>query len=254
MLHAFLDGAVFGTTSGEGPTKVVLLHGWRRTREDFSTVAALLAAQGVAAVALDLPGFGASPPPTSPGGARAYAQMLTPLADELASRDGPTVLVGHSFGGRVAACLAASNPRAVAGIVLSGVPLIRSAMPHARPSRRYQVIRTAARCHLVSASRLEAARRRYGSADYRAATGVMRDVLVALVGESYEAELAAIRCDVALVWGAQDTTVPVAVAHRAVELVASGALEVLDGVGHLVPTEVPEALCAAAIRLVRSSS
>jgi len=33
---------------------------------------------------------------------------------------------------------------------------------------------------------LEAARQKYGSRDYRDATGVMRDVLVASVNESYE--------------------------------------------------------------------
>ena len=47
------------------------------------------------------------------------------------------------------------------------------------------------RAGLVSEQRLDRARNRFGSADYRAAEGVMRSVLVEAVGESYEAELVA---------------------------------------------------------------
>jgi pimeloyl-ACP methyl ester carboxylesterase len=242
VLQAFLDGALFGTSSGEGPPRAVLLHGWRRSHEDFDELAKSLSASGVAALAVDLPGFGATPAPTEARGARGYATGLAPLLESIAAESGPPVLVGHSFGGRVAVCAAAQRPETVAGLVLCGVPLVRSVMPSSRTSRRYRAIRLAARAGVLSDARLEAARRRYGSADYRAASGVVRDVLVATVAESYEAELEALRCPVALVWGAEDTTAPVRVAEAATALVPQATLEVLGGVGHLVPTEAPEPL------------
>jgi pimeloyl-ACP methyl ester carboxylesterase len=254
VLRAFLDGAVFGTTTGDGVPSVLLLHGWRRTHEDFDQVAAELEGQGVGSVALDLPGFGATPPPAAAMGARGYAAQLADLVESVASSGAPPVLVGHSFGGRVAVCLAAARPDVVAGVVLSGVPLVRSSMPRARTSRRYRMIRAAARLGIVSERRLEAARRRYGSSDYRAATGVVRDVLVATVSESYEAELASLSCPVALVWGGEDTTVPLEGARAAQRLVPSATLEVLDGVGHLVPIEAPERLAAAALTMLRGTT
>ena len=253
MLQAYLDGALFGASSGQGDARVVLLHGWRRTHEDFARVAVDLSSRGVAAVAIDLPGFGATPPPEAATGARGYAALLAPLVERLAAASGPPVLVGHSFGGRVATCLAARYPETVGGLVLSAVPLIRSEMPASTPSARYRLVRTAARYHLVSPRRLEAARRRHGSSDYRAASGVVRGVLVATVSESYEDELRALRCGVALVWGALDTTTPPRVARAAAELVHGATLEVLDGVGHLVPTEAPEPLAAAAASLLEGS-
>ena len=82
-------------------------------------------------------------------------------------------------------------------------------------SPRYRAVRLARRLRLVPEGTLEQARRRHGSADYRAATGVMRQVLVRVVGESYEEELSAVACPVHLVWGAEDRVVPVAVAERA---------------------------------------
>jgi pimeloyl-ACP methyl ester carboxylesterase len=253
VLQAFLDGAVFGTSSGTGPPRAVLLHGWRRSHEDFVGLAASLASSGVATLAIDLPGFGATPAPAVPSGARGYAAQLAPLVAELAAPTGPLVLVGHSFGGRVAVCIAAARPDVVAGLVLSGVPLVRSEMPSSRPSRRYRAIRLAARTGLVPPSRLEAARRRYGSADYRAATGVVRDVLVATVAETYEQELTALRCPVALVWGAEDTTAPVRVACAAQACCPQASLELLEGVGHLVPTEAPERLADAVVAQLRGA-
>lgn len=250
MLRAYLGGAVFGTTEGSGPPSTVLLHGWRRSSADFVGVAAELARNDRSSVALDLPGFGATPAPPSPMGARGYAELLAPVLEELIGSGKPPLLVGHSLGGRVATCVAAQHPELVGGLVLTGVPLLRSAMPASSPSTRYRWWRTAARWHLVSPARLEAARRRYGSADYAAAQGVMRGVLVEMVAESYEAELAALRCPVALVWGDRDETAPLAIAIDAQRLVPGASLEVLEGIGHLVPTDAPAQLAASTLSLL----
>lgn len=253
MLTSFCDGAVFGVAAGDGPPRALLLHGWRRTHADFGAIAALLAQAGISSVALDLPGFGSTPPPATAMGARGYADVVAPLVSSMREEAGACIVVGHSFGGRVAACLAAAHPDAVAALVLSGVPLVRSAIPQARSSRRYRAVRAAARAHLVPARTLEQARRRHGSEDYRVATGVMRDVLVATVAESYEPELERIECPVSMVWGALDTTAPLATAQAGLRLCRSATLEVLDGVGHLVPTEAAEALAGAVARAVRGA-
>ncbi len=250
MLRSYLDGAVFGTTAGDGPVRALLLHGWRRSSEDFAGVAAALADGGLSSLSVDLPGFGASPAPSEPMGARGYATLLAPLVEGLADGTGAPVVVGHSFGARVSVCLAAARPDLVAGLVLTGAPLVRGELPRGRPSPAYRAIRAAARLGLVSDGRLEAARRRHGSADYRAATGVVRDVLVRTVTESYDDELRALRCPVALVWGAEDTAAPLRVARAIDAMVPQATLEVLEGVGHLVPTEAPGALVAATATLV----
>ncbi len=221
-----------------GPAAPVLaLHGWGRSRHDWARVLAV-----TGGLALDLPGFGAAPPPAAPMGAEGYAEAVAPVFGAL---DGPVVVVGHSFGGRVAVHLAARRPEAVAGLVLAGVPLVRLSGTRPRVAPGYRAVRLARRLRLISEATLERARHRYGSADYRAATGVMREVLVRVVGESYEEQLAALACPVHLVWGAADWLVPPAVAERARDLLAAGTLTLLPVVGHDVPAEAPEALAAA---------
>ncbi len=243
MLKALGDGTLFGETFGEGPVRVIWLHGWARRGQDFTAAARELAERGIASLAIDLPGFGASPAPTRAGGARYYADLVAPAV--LDAGDG-LVLVGHSLGGRVAAVLAAEHPERFCEVILVGAPLLRAA-PGKSPWR-YRLVRALARRRLLSPARLEAARQRFGSPDYRAASGVLRDVLVTMVAESYEDELARLAAPVHLVWGANDTEVRVDLARRALTLVQSPArLTVLEGVGHLVPTESPEALIRAVL-------
>ncbi|MFI5035924.1 MAG: alpha/beta fold hydrolase [Acidimicrobiales bacterium] len=243
MLQAFDDGRLFGEAYGEGPLQVIWLHGWGRRGQDFARAAGQLAADGVASVALDLPGFGASPAPARAGGARAYADVVT--AAWASTGAGPVVLVGHSFGGRVATVVAGAHPEVVRSLVLTGTPLVRRA-PAVRSPWPYRARRALHARHLLSDRAMESARQRYGSRDYRAATGVMRDVLVATVNESYEEEMARVRVPVRLLWGADDTEVPVEVAERARAAFDAGAtLAVLAGVAHFVPTEAPDQLAAA---------
>jgi pimeloyl-ACP methyl ester carboxylesterase len=153
--------------------------------------------------------------------------------------------VGHSFGGRVATVLAATAPDRVGALVLCGVPLLRDARAATAP-RGYRVVRWLHRRGALSDARLEAARQRYGSTDYRRASGAMREVLVASVNEDYRDELARLRLPVALVWGERDDVVAPSVARRAADLIGPSArVTILAGVGHLVPTEAPEDLVRA---------
>ena len=240
VLRAFGDGNLFGEPHGEGPVRVVWLHGWARTSRDFDAAARLLSAAGVASVALDLPGFGSSPAPSVAGGARHYADLVAPVLERLGGD--PVVLVGHSFGGRVATVLAANRPELVATLVLTGVPLLREA-PSRRSPRGYRLIRWLRTRGVISEQRMERARQRYGSFDYRHASGVVRDVLVATVNEGYENELSRLSVPVVMCWGRDDLEVPLRIAEHALTRVSgSSSLRILDNVGHLVPTSAPDAL------------
>lgn len=235
-LRSFLQGALFAEIYGEDPPKVLALHGWGRRGNDFAIVL-----DGLSGVAPDLPGFGASPAPDHVLGAEDYADILAEILDVFHQ---PPVVVAHSFGGRVAVCLAAKHPDRVGPLILTGVPLIRLETGR-RPPLAYRIVRRLNRIGLISDRRLERAKRSRGSADYRAASGVMRDILVKVVNESYEGQLGRIQSRVHLLWGEGDRDVPVSVAETADALIADSTLEVLPGVGHFVPVEAPDALRAA---------
>lgn len=235
-LRSFVDGAIFAEVYGGDTPDILALHGWGRRGSDFARCL-----DGLSGLAPDLPGFGASPAPHQVIGADVYADMIAGLLDVFPR---PPVLVGHSFGGRIAVCLAAKHPEKVGSLVLTGAPLIRLSIAR-RPAPAYLMGRWLHRVGVISDERMERMRRNRGSADYRASTGVMRDILVKVVNESYEGQLRRITAPVHLLWGAEDAEVPVSVAEASVALLPNATLEILPGVGHMVPLEAPDALRAA---------
>jgi pimeloyl-ACP methyl ester carboxylesterase len=236
-----LPGGLVGARRGAPPARVVALHGWRRSHADFTAVL-----DGLDAVAPDLPGFGAAAPPPAAWGAAEYAEAALPLCEE----GPPVILLGHSFGGKVAVVLAAAHADRVAALVLTGTPLFRPrGEPPARTKRGHRLARRLNQSGLLSDARMERRRQRTGSDDYRTAVGVMRDVLVKSVVEvddgTFRRALERVRCPVELVWGEADTAARPSVAEEAKSLLPNANLVVLAGVGHMTPTEAPEALRAA---------
>jgi len=240
-----LPGGIFGERRGHGKVEVLALHGWGRSAQDFERVFARPALEHRTVVAVDLPGFGATPLPDFAYSTRDYADSLIPL---LESFEQPVVILGHSRGGAIALCLAAKRPDLVSGLVLTGAPLLRATSKKKSPVR-YRLIRQLAKWHLISEAKLETARRRYGSADYNNASGLLREILVKVVNESFELELGEVACPVELVWGENDTAVSVDVAHRAAAMLARSTVTVLPGIDHQTPRHAPEALAAAVERL-----
>jgi pimeloyl-ACP methyl ester carboxylesterase len=244
VLRTLAEGRLFGSVTGPEPSRVLALHGWGRTHRDFDAVIAPAGEAPLPAVVLDLPGFGASPPPPEVWGAAAYAEAVGAV---LAGMGSPVVVLGHSFGGRVALHLAVQRPDVVAALVLTGVPLLHPLGRRSRIASAYKIVRRLHRLGVVSDDRMEAARQRYGSADYKAAQGIMRQVHVRSVNETYEEQLDAVRCPVHLVWGSDDTAAPLEMVERAAARLADCDLAVYPGVGHLTPLLIPAELRAAVV-------
>jgi pimeloyl-ACP methyl ester carboxylesterase len=243
VLKSFADGHLFGRTWGSGSPSVLALHGWRRNHLDFDPVFAVPEFEDShAAMAVDLPGFGATPPPPDGWGSFQYAANLVPLFDDLAER---VTVVGHSFGGRVALHLPGLLPGRIDRLVLTGVPLLDREGRRRRPKLAFRMGRRLHDLGVISDRRMESLRNKHGSPDYRAAQGVMRQVFVRLLSEQYGTVLEALTVPVTLLWGADDTEVPVEVAQRATTLLSSSQLIVRPGAGHLTPTEIPTDLRAA---------
>lgn len=255
MLTTLLDGRLMGERHGSPTPRVIAMHGWARNRHDWAAVL-----RGHDAVALDLPGFGATPPPEDGWGTEEYAEHLLPLLDA----PSPVVLMGHSFGGRVAVQMARLRPEGVAGLVLTGVPLLRAQLSADAPAKKRSGpldLRVAKALHkrgIVPESVVDRYRRKYGSADYNAAQGVMRTVLVKAVNEDYSRELAAIGAagiPTQMVWGEQDTAAPVEMARSAAQMIGPTAhLDVVAGSAHLLDDALVAHLREALDRLLTKES
>ncbi len=272
-LSTFAHGRLWGARYGTGKPWVLALHGWGRDHHDFDPVLA-----GTDAVALDLPGHGVAPEPPAPWSTSEYARWVAPALDELDA--GSVVVVGHSFGARVAVWLAAgpdgtgpdgtgpdgtgpdgTSPGAgrIAALVLVGAPLAPPpGQASGRPPLVYRAGRALHRAGLVSGDGMERLRQKHGSEDYRRASQMMRGVLVKAVAETASAAyVPSVRSwataggALELVWGEHDNAASRAGLKAALEGLPATApvrITVVTGAGHLMTPPVAAEVRAALLR------
>jgi pimeloyl-ACP methyl ester carboxylesterase len=227
------------------PRHLVFLHGWRLNRESLRGIGILF--QHTFRVHLiDLPGFGDLPAPPPEWDTNKYADFVQAYLSAHVS--GPVVLVGHSFGGRVALRLAARRLPHIAGLVLMAVPGL-PARGYSRARLRRLGIRTLRRI-LVSMrgvtgeAPLAWHTRRYGSTDYLAA-GELRSIFVKVVNEDLTESARATICPVLLVYGTDDTETPSELAFRYAALMDGRAtIDVLPHHDHHLYAGTGAHLCA----------
>lgn len=220
---------------------VVVLHGWGGRIEAMAPVLSCLR-DSFRVVALDLPGFGESPPPPQAWGTPEYAGFVRAT---IAALDvGRAHFVGHSFGAKVALHIAASHPDAVDKLVLVGSPGIRRA-PSGRVRAKRVLSRTArsiGRLGRPGRAVRDAIYSRIASADYRDA-GPLRPVLTRVVNEDLRPLMPRVAAPTLLVWGERDDAVPIAHARIMQSMIPDAGLVVFDGAGHFAYLDEPARFC-----------
>lgn len=98
-------------------TPALLLHGIGGNAGSCLPLATRLAAAGFRALAWDAPGYGESADPAGPAGNVDHAAAVLGVLEELAA--GPVHLLGTSWGGVIAAQVAAGRPELVRSVVLA---------------------------------------------------------------------------------------------------------------------------------------
>ncbi len=242
---------------GEGPP-IVFVHGlggsWQNWLENMPRMAEL----GYRAVALDLPGFGASPMPPWPISISRYGEVLGEFCKELGLP--ACTLVGNSMGGFVASEVAVGEPQWVDRIVLVSA----AGISHAT-MRREPVLAGARLTALANPLlfRLDMPAMRRPGLRKLAFAGVMRhpelirrELLVeflepalgapgflpataALVGYDLLDHLERIRVPTLVVWGRDDLVVPARDATGFVERIRDSRLVVFGDCGHVPMAERP---------------
>lgn len=230
----------------EMAVSIALLHGWGRGARSFDRVSALLKENGYEISTLELPGFGATPPPPQAWSVDDYVEHVRASIIEKGIRR--CYLFGHSFGGRVAIKLAARYPEMLAGLILCDAAGVTP-----RPKIKIAVFgffshigRAIFSLPLLSLLRKPVRRIIYFLSQerdyYSLQSDVMRDTFTKVIAENLESYLADIRVPTLVIWGERDRMTPVADAHRIVRGVPGSRLVILRGIGHSPHIEAPQEL------------
>ncbi len=210
---------------------IIWAHGWGHSHKSFKHFITSLHHYG-RHIALDFPGFGQSPEPPDGWGTKEHADALASWMKE--TNMPPVIWVGHSYGCRVGAQLAAHHPECVRAMVYIGGAGLRR--PRPLPKRIYLYLRIRLfklLCHIVPDGALkQRIMRFFGSADYNQTSGVMRRLFVRVVNEDLVEEAKKITCPVALIYGAEDTETPPSIGKKYNRLINNSELHLLEGQDH----------------------
>ncbi len=215
---------------------IVLLHGWGSNIKLFANLIDLLSVK-YTVVAMDMPGFGESQEPPSAWCVDDYVQFVIDFLKDYDDRK--VMFLGHSFGGRVIIKL---NSRSDLPFEITKVILVDSAgiMPPKSNKKSFRTYYYKAGKALLSTGlvkkiapdALENFRKKMGSADYAAASPMMRQVMVKVVNEDLEPYLPNIKCPTLLIWGTADTATPISDGEKMEKLIKGSGLVRLEGAGH----------------------
>lgn len=207
---------------------VVILHGWGQNRFLWNPIVEKLG-HFWPTQAWDLPGFGEARMVSAAWGVPEYADWVE---RQLAALGDDVYLVGHSFGGRIAAEIAARRPTWLKAVVLLGAPCLYR--PTFGVRVKNAVFRVAKwfvpkvlRQHVMNAELREAEERGLG------------DVFRRVVRHDQTLILQKIVAPTLLLWGAEEDTVRRAIAEEMYALIPGSRLDVLPGVGHNAHIENP---------------
>lgn len=212
---------------------LILMHGWGCSSETVASIAAAASATHKV-FNIDFPGFGRSDEPSTVWGVRDYTSFIEKFAD-MTGIDNP-VLIGHSFGGRVA-IMYASGSRAIDRVILVDAAGVKPRRPLKYYLKVYwfktmkRVIRLLTPPAKANAI-IERMRSRKGSADYNSASPMMKSILSKVVSEDLCHLMPQIKAPTLLIWGSADTATPISDARKMERLIPDAGLVSFEGAGH----------------------
>jgi pimeloyl-ACP methyl ester carboxylesterase len=249
---------------------LVLLHGLAERWQVFERLLPLLAPR-LRTVAIDLPGFGASPP--QPGGGfdlGAVCARVEAVVAELGLEQ--PAMLGHSLGGGLAVRYASERPGALSALVLLA-PAGLVATGAVRPSWRRPWLHAAGRTLLRAAIPLvasdtfrerafarvvgdpaaldaELARELAQGAAHGRATPAAG---IEIVHAGLRDRLDALKLPTLVIWGGRDRVVSPGYAQPLRDALPDGRLLLLPEAGHVPMCEQPDAVATAVFDLLCSS-
>ena len=148
-------------------------------------------------------------------------RSVADMAEWVAARiDAPAVLVGHSFGAKVAMAVAALHPEKVGGIVViagsnRGRPLFRALRPAIKLAKRLGIQST-----------------RFQSADYRDSSPIMKQVMQNTLDFDIVPMARRIKCPAVFIYGENDTVTKAKLGRKLSACVPGARFYRLSGFNH----------------------
>jgi pimeloyl-ACP methyl ester carboxylesterase len=211
---------------GEGKETLLILPGWRRSVNEWVPIAKSLANK-YRVILLDLPGFGITTMPRSVFGVFEYVDFVKKFLDKL--KIDKCVILGHSFGGRLAIVLA-SEGKLVEKLVLVDSGGIETKSLYAKLMHIFKTILFPLFIILPTYGK-DRISNLFGSSDYKT-SGEMRKIFVKVVNQNLGKYLPKIKVPTFIIWGDRDNQLPVSETKIFKKELGDAKVRIVWGAGH----------------------
>ena len=221
---------------------IVVLHGWGAKADLYRTVINPLVSD-YRVIAPDFPGFGKSSEPSFPFSIEDYADFVAALLKELGVTKAH--IIGHSHGGRTCLELATEDYGFEIGKVVlidsAGIP-VKKKLSKRMKIRTYKILKgvvSFAPVKKLFPNALNKLKKKFGSADYAAASDIMRQSMVKVLPCDYTNKLSVIKNPTLLIWGENDNDTPLSCAKVLEKGIGDCGLVTIPKAGHFSFAEAP---------------
>lgn len=215
------------TQMGEG-NDVVCLVGWGQDARMFEPTQNFLS-KYFRVTCVDYPGFGQSGVMFSPWSVDDYVLWLELIVKTLGIKH--PIIIAHSFGARVALKYNLRNP--IRKLVFTGAAGIKP-KTKVRTLVRIRVYKILKKIVQIPGLTIyqEKLKKVFGSEDYRALSGVLRDSFVKIVNEDLSPYLSKVEVPCLLIWGDKDDATPLWMGQKMEKEMKDAGLVVFENEGH----------------------
>ena len=221
----------------ENAPTVLFLHGWNAPFELYKPIFDYLKQKGYGIAAFDCPGVGKTSEPSAPLTLDDYVSFTLEFCKNIGLNN--AVLFAHSNGGRIALRLLSDKncPIKCQKAVLmdaAGAPTPKTFRQKVslRMYKCLRVLGTAPVLRSLFSELYESVRDKRSSADYKAASPVMKKTMSNLLSCDLTNVMPGINADVLLVWGEKDTATPLSEGKKMESLIKNSGLAPIAGAGH----------------------
>lgn len=211
---------------------LIIIPGWGSDKEKWHEFVQRMKAY-IAVEVIELPCFGNEPCPQSVWGVEEYAQFVKQKIEHYAS----PIVLGHSFGGAVAAQLVASYPHTVQKLILVGAAIIRPKKTIKR--NLFLAVAKIGKCifqlpilhkHIYRAKKIlyKAA----DSPDYEKTIGKTREIYKKIIRQDIRDILPNIKQETIIIWGEYDSYTPIKQMHVIQKLMPHAKVKIIKSGTH----------------------
>ncbi len=224
---------------GTAKTRLVLLHGWGCNWEIWSPIITTLT-EKYQLIIPDLPAFGTSGNPPTVWDLQTYSQWLAEFINQISPQK-PVIVIGHSFGAKVASWWAGQQPASLHKLVLVAAAGLPEALS---PKQRLQqqalkLIPISVKKALPRSLKTKFLKLTGSADDHLNSTPTQRAILRQTIRQRVNDALVNISVPTLLLWGKLDQDTPISQAQQFQALIPQAELEIFETAGHFPFVDEP---------------